>query len=125
MIFAGNFQGTSSSTVGNQPKRPPLVSDSEVITIIVLFYFGGFRNLKCFYIDGVQKHMQEDLPRTVSYNRFVELARKVCMPMTLFLRTCCLGECTGISFVDSAPIRACNNKRIKRESTTFMRCSMV
>ncbi len=25
-----------------------------------------------------------------------------------------MGECTGISFVDSTPIRVCNNKRIKR-----------
>jgi hypothetical protein len=36
------------------------------------------------------------------------------MPMTLFLKTCCLGECTGISFVDSTPIRVCKNKRISR-----------
>jgi len=28
------------------------------------------------------------------------------------MKTCCLGECTGISFVDSTPIRACGNKRI-------------
>ena len=34
--------------------------------------------------------------------------------MTIFLKTCCLGECTGISFVDSTPIRVCKNKRIKR-----------
>ena len=49
----------------------------------------------------------------VSYNRFVELIRKVNMPMTLFLKTCCLGDCTGISFIDSTPIRACKNKPIK------------
>ena len=36
------------------------------------------------------------------------------MPMTLFLKTCCLGQPTGISFVDSTPIRVCKNKRIAR-----------
>lgn len=36
------------------------------------------------------------------------------MPMTLFLKTCRLGDCTGISFVDSTPIRVYKNKRIKR-----------
>ena len=36
------------------------------------------------------------------------------MPMTIFLKTCCLGTCSGISFVDSTPIRVCKNKRIKR-----------
>ena len=47
-------------------------------------------------------------------NRFVELSQSVLMPMPIFLKTCCLGKCPGISFVDSTPIRVCNNKRIKR-----------
>ena len=34
------------------------------------------------------------------------------MPMTLFLKTCCLGQCTGISFIDSTAVRVCKNKRI-------------
>jgi len=36
------------------------------------------------------------------------------LPLTMFLKTCCLGNCTGISFIDSTPVRACKNKRIKR-----------
>jgi len=100
--------------IGNQPKKKPRMSDSEVITILVLYHLGGFRNLKHFYLYYVQKHLKEDFPNTVSYNRFLELTHKVCMPMTLFLKTCCLGECTGISFVDSTPIRVCKNKRISR-----------
>jgi len=36
------------------------------------------------------------------------------LTMTIFLKTCCLAECTGISFGDSTPIRVCKNKRIKR-----------
>jgi hypothetical protein len=36
------------------------------------------------------------------------------LPMIIFLKTCCLGACTGISFIDSTPIRVCKNKRIKR-----------
>ena len=62
----------------------------------------------------VQRHMQREFPKTVSYNRFVELSQSVLMPMTIFLKTCCLGSCSGISFVDSTAIRVCNNKRIKR-----------
>lgn len=34
--------------------------------------------------------------------------------MTIFLKTCYLGECTGITCTDSTPIRVCKNKRIKR-----------
>jgi hypothetical protein len=57
--------------------------------------------------------MQDDFPNTVSYNRFTELMQQNLMPMTLFLKTCCLGNCTGISFVDSTPVRVCKPKRIK------------
>lgn len=103
-----------SHLIGNKPKKTPRMSESEIITIMILFHFGAFRNLKHFYINYVQKHLQKEFPDTVSYNRFVELSQKVCLPMTLFLKTCCLGNSTCISFVDSTPIRACKNKRINR-----------
>ncbi len=56
--------------------------------------------------------MSEEFPQTVSYNRFVELLQTSALTMTMFLKTCCLGDCTGISFMDSTPIRVCKNKRI-------------
>ena len=34
--------------------------------------------------------------------------------MTMFLKMQCLGDCTGITYVDSTPIRVCKNKRIKQ-----------
>ena len=58
--------------------------------------------------------MKTEVPQTVSYSPFVELTSRVCMPMTLFLKTCCMRWFTGISFVDSTPIRVCKNKRISR-----------
>lgn len=99
--------------LGNPSKRPSIMSKSEVITITILFQLSGFRTFKHFYIYYLQKHMQDDFPKTVSYNRFTELMQQSLMPMTLFLKTCCLGDCTGISFVDSTPIRVCKSKRIK------------
>lgn len=33
------------------------------------------------------------------------------LPLVVFLKTHCLGKCTGISFIDSTPIRACHIKR--------------
>ena len=97
---------------GNASKRPSMMSKSEVITIAILFQLSGFRTFKHFYIFYVQKHMKEEFPATVSYNRFTELMQQNLMAMTLFLKTCCLGDCTGISFVDSTPIRVCKSKRI-------------
>lgn len=107
-------QNTENFILGKKSKRPPRMSDSEVICILILFHLGGFRCLKHFYLFYVQQHMQSEFPATVSYSRFVELSQKVVLPMTIFLKTCCLGKCSGISFVDSTPIRVCNNKRIKR-----------
>ncbi|MTI11555.1 IS982 family transposase, partial [Sansalvadorimonas verongulae] len=34
------------------------------------------------------------------------------IPLTVFLKTQCLGEQTGLSFVDSTPIVVCDNHRI-------------
>jgi len=107
-------QATSSFIIGNPSKRPLRMSKSEVITIYMLFHLSGFRCFKHFYLHYVQKHLQKEFPKTVSYNRFVELMQSVLLPMTMFAKTCCLGKCSGISFVDSTPIRVCKNKRIKR-----------
>ena len=94
--------------------RQSKMSKSEVMTITILFHLSGFRTFKHFYIFYVQKHMKKDFPSTVSYNRFTELMQQNIMPLSLFLKTCCMGKCTGISFIDSTPIRVCGTKRIKR-----------
>ena len=107
-------QIVDKALLGNKPKRPPTMSKSEVLTISVLFHLGGFRTFKHFYIYYVQKHMKKEFPETVSYNRFTELMQSNLMPMVMFLKTCCLGKCTGISFIDSTPVRVCKNKRINR-----------
>ena len=92
--------------------KPCKLSDSEVISILIFFHLKRFRNLKIFYTQYVQKHMTKEFPKTVSYNRFVELEQKALVPMVLYLQTCCLGKCTNISFVDSTKLAVCNNKRI-------------
>jgi hypothetical protein len=113
--FCIGFNETMSMhSLGNKPKKKPKMSQSEVITIMVLFHFGAFKNMKHFYEYYIKQHLTSEFPQTVSYNRFVELMQAAALPMTLFLKTCCLGACTGISFIDSTPIRVCKNKRIPR-----------
>lgn len=92
--------------------KPSKLSYAEVITIMIAFHYGQFRNLKWFYVNYIQKHCRQYFPETVSYNSFVELQRCALLPLVLFLKTMHLGTCTGISFIDSTPIRVCNNKRI-------------
>lgn len=95
-------------------KRKQKLSDSEVICILTLFHSFNFKDLKHFYLYYVQKHLPHEFPETVSYNRFVELQQKNVIPMAIFLKTCCLGKCTGISFIDSTPLRVCHIKREKQ-----------
>ena len=56
--FCLSFEKTiQKHLIGNKPKRTPKMSCSEVITIMISFHFGGFRNMKHFYLYYVQKHM--------------------------------------------------------------------
>lgn len=47
------------------------MSLSEVMTIQVLFHISGHRNFKTFYKESVCKHLANDFPDLVSYNRMV------------------------------------------------------
>jgi hypothetical protein len=53
--------------------RACTMSDSEVITITVMFHLSGCRDFKHFYLGYICKNLQCDFPQTVSYNRIVEL----------------------------------------------------
>ena len=72
----------------------------------------SYRCLKHFYLETVCKHMCRLFPHVVSYNQFVGLERDVAIPLALFIKKVLLGKCTGISFVDSTPLRVCRNLRI-------------
>lgn len=100
--------------LADKPKernRAFTLSDSEVITISVYFHIKAFRNFKHYYVNYVCQHMKEYFPQAVAYNRFVELMQSALLPMVIFLKTVCLGKCTGISFIDSTPLRMPYQKR--------------
>ena len=97
--------------------RPCRMSDSEVMTILILFHTSRFRDLKSFYLGYVCHHMRSDFPATVSYNRFVERQSEVGLTLLLFLQTCALGKCTGISTIDSTPLVSCHIKRMHMHKT--------
>lgn len=91
--------------------------DSEIITLLIAFHGGQFRNFKHFYLNYVSIYLKDDFPGLVSYNRFIELSHRNAIAFMIFLHHCCRGECTGISFIDSTVLRVCHNKRIRRNKT--------
>jgi hypothetical protein len=100
-----------ANTSKKRRNRAYSMSDSEIITIMILFHQSHCRDLKFFYLNHIKNNFRSYFPQTVSYNRFVELQQKALVPMVIFLQMCCLGKCTGISFIDSTPIRVCHIKR--------------
>ncbi|MDR0418879.1 MAG: IS982 family transposase [Prevotellaceae bacterium] len=91
--------------------KPNKLSDSEVMTLLIAFHLSGMRNLKHFYLFYVSVHQRGDFPNLVSCTRFVELQQRVAMPLVLFLKSCRMGKCTGISFIDSTCLKVCHIKR--------------
>lgn len=58
-------------------RRAASMSDSEIMTILIMFHFGTFDNFKHYYLHYIKLHLKSDFPDAVSYNRFVELESRV------------------------------------------------
>ena len=97
--------------------RRASLSESEIMTILIAFQFGSFRNFKHYYLFYIRQHLRSYFPNAVSYNRFVERQAKVALHLLLFLNTCALGRCTGISIIDSTPLVSCHIKRMHMHKT--------
>lgn len=97
----------------NAPKRhrKRMMSDAEVITILICFHFNSYRNFKHYYLYCVRTVWKDLFPKTFSYNRFIEVMPRCFVAMTMFLKLAVFGKCTGISFVDSTCIPVIHNKR--------------
>ena len=108
-------------TIKEQKKREyhrnGTLSKAEVMVIMILFHNSGYRCLKHFYLEHVCRRLRHLFPEVVSYNRFVELEKDVAVPLALFIKKVLLGKCTGISFVDSTPLRVYKNQRIHIHKT--------
>lgn len=104
----------SDSSRPKKRNRKSKMSKSEIMTILVIFHLKSHRNLKHFYLYYITKHMGDFFPDLVSYNRFVELQRKVVQPLAVYLILFGLGKCSGISFIDSTTLKVCHYKREKQ-----------
>jgi hypothetical protein len=91
--------------------RKASMSDSEIMTILLVFHFGSFRNFKHYYLFYIKQTLASYFPTALSYNRFVELESRVFFQLMYFLNLKGFGTCTGISFVDSTMIPVCHNLR--------------
>ena len=91
--------------------RTTLMSESELMTILVLFHLSHYRTFKDFYLSCVLEDLSELFPKAVSYNRFVELTGRVLEPLTAYVLSKS-GEKTNLYYIDSTKLVVCHNKRI-------------
>lgn len=100
------------SSGAKQRNRARSLTFSEIMTILIAFHQSHYRDFKAYYLEQVVKHWHSEFPGLVSYNRFVEFTPSVLLPLLAYLRTHCLGRCSGISFIDSTSLDVCLNQRI-------------
>lgn len=93
--------------------RPAGLSESEIMTILIHFHQSHYRDFKVYYNQHVQQHLKAEFPTLVSYSRFISLLPRVAWLLLLYALSR-QGQCSGISFVDSTPLRVCHNRRIQR-----------
>lgn len=94
-------------------QRSGQLAMSEIMTILVYFHQMRFRDFKTYYLAYVRGHLRGEFPQAVSYQRFVELMPTTMGPLCAYLQTC-LGDCSGLSFVDSTALAVCHNRRIRQ-----------
>jgi hypothetical protein len=95
-----------------QRQRARSLTISEVMTILIAFHQSHYRDFKAYYCEQVLKSWRAEFPGLVSYTRFVEYIPSALVPLIVYLQTCCLGKCTGLSFIDSTSLDVCLNQRI-------------
>lgn len=99
------------------PRGPKCcLSDSEIMTIIILFQSSGYRNFKVFYNQFVKIFLNNEFPNLPSYQRMIELLSRVIVPLCIFTQLNC-GKHTGFYYIDSSCLPVCHIKRSKRHKT--------
>ena len=101
------------SLIGNKKRRnrKTELTLSEAITIVVMFHKTRYRTFKDFYERYVIAFLKPIFPKLLSYSRFVNLMKTCLFPLFIFSQGC-LGDHTGISFVDSTILTVCHARRI-------------
>ena len=87
------------------------MSKAEIMLTLIMFHSSGYRCLKHYYLQYVCTP-SPSVPHLVSSKRLVELEKEVALPMGIFIKKVLLGNCTGINFVDSMPLRVSRNQRV-------------
>lgn len=96
---------------GKSRIKPARLSPSEVMIIQVLFHLSGIRTFKNSTPIMYANSYGICSPGFSAITGLPSLAQMI-VPLAIYLKTRATGSCTGISFIDSTPLRVCHNRRI-------------
>lgn len=114
--FLSEWNKTLLTPKGGHRRRHCGLSESEIMTILVHYHQAGYRTFKWYYQRHVAVFLKGYFPQLPSYQRFIELMPRVLLPLTLFMQQRCQTG-RGIAFIDSTPLKVCENLRIPRHHT--------
>lgn len=114
-LFEKELKHRFLSNGKNMRDRDISLSLSEVMTIAIYFHYSGYKTFKDFYTKSGE--LKSAFPKMTSYNRFLELQQKACVPLAIFAKLLANGKVDGISFADSFPLRVSHEKRISSHKT--------
>nr|WP_148561592.1 IS982 family transposase [Pontibacter korlensis] len=93
--------------------RKPSLSESEVLTILVLYHLSGFKCFEYYYERLVLGELRSYFPRAVSYTHFLELARQALLHAFLLAHyRAGLWQRSDHYDIDSKKLPVCDNRRI-------------
>lgn len=99
----------SRATIG----RKASLSESEVLTILVLYHLSGFKCFMYYYERLVLGELRSYFPLACSYPQFLALARQACLHTFLLAHyRCGLSARSGHYYIDSKKLPVCDNRRI-------------
>lgn len=88
------------------------LSPSEVMAITIYYHFSGYKCFKYYYQECILGELKSYFPAALSYNRFVEIKKRVNLALFCFIYCCGLGNKTGVGYIDSTKLAVCDNHRI-------------
>jgi hypothetical protein len=104
-----------------QRRRERSLALSEVMTILIHFHQSHYRNFKTYYCEYVWPHLHQEFPTLVSYTRFVDFIPYALFPLCAYFHKTYLGDCTGISFIDSTSLEVCLTQPIASHKILVIR----
>jgi hypothetical protein len=109
--YEPHWRGQRMASGKPQRQRAGMLSESEMMTIVIHFHQARYRDFKTYYVQHVQTFLRAEFPRLCSYERFIQRLPMILQPLCVLLQSC-FGECSGIGFIDATALAVCDNHRI-------------